>query len=437
MCKGHGIYKCGKCYSCRARKRNDIMIRLTEHYRGLYRHFIQPHIAVMFGVMTFDDNFIPNVNLNLDVVCDWQRPVQKFLANVRAKYPFLNFQYFISAEFGGKTGRLHLHPLFMVTPKYEMLESVGNYKNLSQLKRKLDCISALEDGSLYTRVSPLFNSHKYGVTTRKHVNLTAFQTYIYDLLQEEWYFGMSDIEPVLSVNAVKYVTKYTLKATDPRFARHYWRLKTDFWKPLKKSVIPHSVLHKCKSKSKYDVGFDVEKHTMYKQYLISNGIGKYFFETQQARELLHNLAFVEQRVKVPLNLHDDIEVSLIRPNKRLVYRDPTYIGKDKNEYSLPSSYKQHILDLYFGNYTPERAVVGQSLQFQFKLSSICKFAQICRAYNYPFHIDFKFNCDDLRPVDIVFHAERKYINLIHQHLDDIYNNNVSLKRHTTLKFYED
>ena len=68
MCKGHGIYKCGKCYSCRARKRNDIMIRLTEHYRGLYRHFIQPHIAVMFGVMTFDDNFIPNVNLNLDVV---------------------------------------------------------------------------------------------------------------------------------------------------------------------------------------------------------------------------------------------------------------------------------------------------------------------------------------------------------------------------------
>ena len=70
MCKGHGIYKCGKCYSCRARKRNDIMIRLTEHYRGLYRHFIQPHIAVMFGVMTFDDNFIPNVNLNLDVVCD-------------------------------------------------------------------------------------------------------------------------------------------------------------------------------------------------------------------------------------------------------------------------------------------------------------------------------------------------------------------------------
>ena len=86
MCKGHGIYKCGKCYSCRARKRNDIMIRLTEHYRGLYRHFIQPHIAVMFGVMTFDDNFIPNVNLNLDVVCDWQRPVQKFLANVRAQY---------------------------------------------------------------------------------------------------------------------------------------------------------------------------------------------------------------------------------------------------------------------------------------------------------------------------------------------------------------
>ena len=67
-------------------------------------------------MLTFDDEHLPPLQPNNDIVCNWQKPIQSFLKRLNKLYPFLKFEYYISAEFG-KKGRLHCHPLWFVVPR--------------------------------------------------------------------------------------------------------------------------------------------------------------------------------------------------------------------------------------------------------------------------------------------------------------------------------
>ena len=61
MCRSLRKYKCGTCAACYSIKRNSLAIRLREHYNGYLRHYSKNQYAVLFGMLTFDDEHLPPI----------------------------------------------------------------------------------------------------------------------------------------------------------------------------------------------------------------------------------------------------------------------------------------------------------------------------------------------------------------------------------------
>lgn len=407
MCRSFGKYKCGKCYSCLAEKRNHLMIRLAEHYDGICRHYAPNQRAVLFGVLTFDDDFLPPSNFDNDHVTRWQPLVNKFVKRFRSLYPFLEIKYYIGAEFGGRsTKRLHLHPVFFVTPRIEYFEeyfhtTLPKYSFADSLNdRKSACLSAMLDATIY-RVPVLRkrsgrpDNHKYD----------AFTNYVVSAIKRCWCYGLCDFDQLHSNLAVKYVTKYTLKSRDERF-RIKTRILDRYWKSLpKKRLIKY-----IKSSDNEGDKFSPSWHTrvIYKQYLISNGIGFYFFETPQFRYLLQNLSVINTNIQYissydGKNLTRDVYVTKTL-SKPLRWSDPNNLGfNKKNSYSLPVIWRKPILDwLSFG---AQRDALGKHLQINSILQNFINIGSLCLSHNIPFKIVKLLN-----PSGVVYDFDFIFIN---------------------------
>lgn len=407
MCKAFTKYKCGKCYSCLAEKRNHLMIRLAEHYDGICRHFSPNQRAILFGVLTFDDDFLPPSNFNHDHVTRWQPLVTKFVKRFRSLYPFLDIKYYIGAEFGGRsTKRLHLHPVFFVTPKLDHFEeffepSYRKYEAFDSLNdRKTECLRAMLDDTIYK--VPVLRSRSGMPDYHKY---NAFNNFVVSAIKRCWVFGLCDFDQLNSNLAVKYVTKYTLKSRDERF-RIKSRILDRYWRPLSSGRYVKYSTFKDFSGDKFSPSW--RERIIYKQYLISNGIGYYYFETPQYANLVRNLSVLPYTFSYISEydgkniVRDTYQTRVL--SKPLRWSDPNNLGfNKKNSYSLPISWRKPILDsLCFG---AERDDLGKFLQLNSILQNFIGVSSICMSYSIPFSIkkvltpsgdvcDFEFHFDN-------------------------------------------
>lgn len=90
---------CGKCYPCLERKHNDWQVRLQYELRSSKTAY--------FLTFTFDDNNYPVP----DTLDQAKRIITLFIKRIRHEKRFEGLRYFIVAEYGLKTHRLHYHGL--------------------------------------------------------------------------------------------------------------------------------------------------------------------------------------------------------------------------------------------------------------------------------------------------------------------------------------
>lgn len=104
---------CGKCESCKNRKRSDILVRLyfsLLHYQsvGGCAHYI---------TLTYSDDNLPYIVINgRKKACFSRADIQKYLkrlrVNLQRKLNITDTQYYVASEFGGSTHRPHYHMIF-------------------------------------------------------------------------------------------------------------------------------------------------------------------------------------------------------------------------------------------------------------------------------------------------------------------------------------
>lgn len=387
MCKSIRIFKCGTCESCYSNKRNSLAIRLKEHYKGYLRHFEKNQSAILFGMLTFDDSHLPRIDYSADVVCDWQPTAQSYIKRLNKLYPFLKFEYFISAEVG-KQGRLHLHPLWFVHPR----DVVPCYRGAT-LQRFNRMISALSDNSQY-KVKLLHSSTK---NRKELVVFTAFEKYVHDILLSNWNAGLSECKPVLSPKAIVYITKYMTKSRAPIFRRRVW-LSEDSQRKSSSFIYADDAFRKVRvslgSLENPSNGFSVPIYAdvprqkkrfykfIYKSYLISRGVGDYFYETPQWLNLLSNFQ-LEYKV-FNLDSSHQYELLLTPPLK---WYDETHDSNTLNNgYSLPLKYRKRLYDIVAPIDTLERDIIASSGLQKLLYHFASHLVSLCKSNNIPYSI---------------------------------------------------
>lgn len=387
MCKSIRKFKCGTCESCYSSKRNSLAIRLKEHYKGYLRHFEKNQSAILFGMLTFDDAHLPRIEYNADVVCNWQPSAQSYLKRLNKLYPFLKFEYFISAEVG-KQGRLHLHPLWFVAPR----DVVPCYKG-ANLQRFHEMLSALSDKSIYN-VQLLHSSSK---KRKEIVDFTAFEKYVHDLLLLNWDCGLSECKPVLSPKAIVYITKYMTKSRDIIFRRRVWlsddatRKSTHFVyqnDPFRKSRVTIGYAEDTSSRFSVPLIADVPRQRkrffkyIYKSYLLSRGIGDYFYETPQWLSLLSNFQLDKKKLKLDSNHEYEI---FFTPT--LKWYDETHEHNTLNNgYSLPLKYRHHLYDSIAPKDTLERDFISSAGLAKLLYHHVSRLVSLCQSNNISYEI---------------------------------------------------
>lgn len=106
---------CGKCYECRQLQKNDYTVRALFHYR-YYRDVLKG--KTFFYTLTYNNDNLPTFKGHQ---CFSKRDVQLFLKRLRKKLSGLEFDYFITSEYGSRTFRPHYHALFFV-------KGIGKFK---------------------------------------------------------------------------------------------------------------------------------------------------------------------------------------------------------------------------------------------------------------------------------------------------------------------
>lgn len=364
MCKTLSKYKCGKCYSCYSSKRNSLAIRLTEHYNGIIRHFEKGTYAIFFGMLTFKDEAMPKFKPDSAKPFHWQKPIQDYIKRLNKLFPFLKFEYFIGAEFPpGINGRFHCHPLFFVTLREDFWDN-PKYKvpNSNLALRYASCIMNLQCEN--TAIIKMLKSRTHKERNRADsYKVTYFEKFVFDLLKWQWSEnGISNFRPVLNTKAVKYVTKYVMKSRNPNFVQYH----VVKYKDSSKCPIPFR-------SSTYNSDFG-KIRTIYKSYLISRGIGNYFYETQQYKDLLNNFRLEFKTEKIPFYFYDgelyEKEITYLSTSP-LFWSDPENCGyNSKNQYSLPLKYRQHLYDEIAPKYSENRLFISSAGYTKLDLSFI-------------------------------------------------------------------
>lgn len=323
MCRTIRKFKCGTCAACYSSKRNALAIRLKEHYQGILRHYDENCYAVLFGMLTFTDENLPRPDFTKDVVTEWTKPIQLYLKRLNKLYPFLKFDYYIGAEYSPK-GRFHCHPIWFVTPR----ESVSCKYNTKRLKdRYSQFLKVLADTKKYT----LKLLHSDSKKRKETYVVNAFTKYVHDLLLANYTLGLSECKPVESSRAIVYVTKYVTKSRNEFFRRRSYISLDSQMETSKFRLIDDPVYLNRKVRQYYK--------DIYKSYLISRGIGDYFYETPQWFRLLRNFKIDEEIYQLDQNTA--IKVLVPSPLK---WFDCDYQFKNRG-YSLPLKYRQHLYDL--------------------------------------------------------------------------------------------
>lgn len=96
------FYPCGNCPNCTQNKRNSLTARfmLESAFCGGPTFFV---------TLTYAPEHIPKFN---GVNCFCKSDIQKFLKRIRNELP--PFKYFVTSEYGNKTGRSHYHMLLFM-----------------------------------------------------------------------------------------------------------------------------------------------------------------------------------------------------------------------------------------------------------------------------------------------------------------------------------
>lgn len=403
MCKSFRKYKCGICNACYSTKRNSLAIRLKEHFKGYLRHFKSNQYAILFGMLTFDTEHLPALNPNDDIVCNWQKPIQGFLKRLNKLYPFLKFEYFISAEFGDK-GRLHCHPLWFVVPR----DVTPIFKGQTEVRFQ-QMLSALSDNTIY-KVKVLESRSK---KRKSIVNFTAFELYVRNIIRDTYNLGLTECTPIISAKAVVYATKYMTKSRNIAFRRRVF-LSPDSSRKTKNFIEVSDPFFKTRQKIGFAVNpnngtsFDVTYHAprkvkrfyidIYKSYLLSRGIGDYFYETPQWLSLLNNFKLDFK------DLHLDSTHSynlFFTPSLR--WYDDMHKANDVNKgYSLPLKYRLHLYNLIAPLGTPERDLIATAGTLKLDYYYLAGLVSLCQSNNIPYTL---YDCGDYYLPDIRISSE--------------------------------
>ena len=398
MCKSIRKYKCGTCNACYSTKRNSLAIRLKEHYKGYLRHFESNQFAVLFGMLTFDEEHLPPLNPNSDIVCNWQKPIQGFLKRLNKLYPFLKFEYFISAEFGDK-GRLHCHPLWFVVPR----DVTPIFKGQTEVRFQ-QMLSALADPTIY-KVKVLKSRTKKRKTI---VNFTAFELYVRNIIKDTYNLVISECTPILSAKAIVYATKYMTKSRNIAFRRRVF-LSPDSTRKTKNFIEVADPFFKTRQKIGSAVNpnngtsFDITYHTprkvkrfyidIYKSYLLSRGIGDFFYETPQWLSLLNNFK-LDSKV---LCLDSTHSYNLFFTPRLRWFDDMHDANSDNKGYSLPLKYRQHLYNLLAPIGTPERDLISTAGTLKLDYYYLAGLVALCQSHNIPYTL---YDCGDYYLPDI-------------------------------------
>lgn len=403
MCKTLRKYKCGTCNACYSTKRNSLAIRLKEHYKGYLRHFKSNQFAILFGMLTFDDEHLPALNPTDDIVCNWQKPIQGFLKRLNKLFPFLKFEYFISAEFGHK-GRLHCHPLWFVVPR----DVTPIYKGQTEVRFQ-QMLSALSDTTIYN-VKVLQSRSKKRKTI---VNFTAFELYVRNIIRDTYNLGLSECTPIISAKAVVYATKYMTKSRNIAFRRRVF-LSPDSTRQTKNFIEVDDPFFKTRQKIGFAVNpnngtsFDVTYHAprkvkryyidIYKSYLLSRGIGDFFYETPQWLNLLNNFK-LDSKV---MRLDSDHSYNLFFTPSLRWFDDMHKANADNKGYSLPLKYRQHLYNMIAPLGTPERDLIATAGTLKLDYYYLSSLVGLCQSNNIPYTL---YDCGDYYLPDIRISSE--------------------------------
>ena len=170
-------YPCGHCPQCVSRLRNEWSIRLRSEYPN--------HDFCLFGMLTIDDAHYSEFYLSNDTFC-FKPQLQKFWKRLRKNFPFLEFRYFVSAELGKQTNRLHFHPIIFIDVKENAPVSFLEY---------------------LTSSNTYYNKH-----VQEH--LPSIYKYFEDIITKTWGYGFASLSPLRSIAGCVYATKYIFKAFD-------------------------------------------------------------------------------------------------------------------------------------------------------------------------------------------------------------------------------
>lgn len=403
MCKSIRKYKCGTCNACYSTKRNSLAIRLKEHYKGYLRHFKPNQYAILFGMLTFDTEHLPALKPNDDIVCNWQKPIQGFLKRLNKLYPFLKFEYFISAEFGDK-GRLHCHPLWFVVPR----DVTPIFKGQTEVRFQ-QMLSALADPTIY-KVKVLESRSK---KRKSVVNFTAFELYIRNIIRDTYNLGLTECTPIISAKAVVYATKYMTKSRNIAFRRRVF-LSPDSTRKTKNFVEVSDPFFKTRQKIGFAVNpnngtsFDVTYHAprkvkrfyidIYKSYLLSRGIGDYFYETPQWLSLLNNFKLDSK----DLHLDSTHSYNLFFTPSLRWFDDMHNANAVNKGYSLPLKYRQHLYNLIAPLGTPERDLIATAGTLKLDYYYLAGLVSLCQSHNIPYTL---YDCGDYYLPDIRISSE--------------------------------
>ena len=424
MCKSIRKYKCGTCNACYSTKRNSLAIRLKEHYKGYLRHYKPNQYAILFGMLTFDTEHLPALNPNDDIVCNWQKPIQGFLKRLNKLYPFLKFEYFISAEFGDK-GRLHCHPLWFVVPR----DVTPIFKGQTEVRFQ-QMLSALADSTIY-KVKVLESRSK---KRKSIVNFTAFELYVRNIIRDTYNLGLTECTPIISAKAVVYATKYMTKSRNIAFRRRVF-LSPDSKRTTKNFIEVSDPFFKTRQKLGFAVNpnngttFDITYHAprkvkrfyidIYKSYLLSRGIGDFFYETPQWFSLLNNFK-LDSKV---LHLDSSHSYNLFFTPSLRWYDDMHNANTDNKGYSLPLKYRQHLYNLIAPLGTPERDLIATAGTLKLDYYYLAGLVSLCQSHNIPYSL---FDCGDYYLPDIRISSDNwKRLNQIQL---DNYNSVARLKQ---------
>ncbi|MBS7359851.1 MAG: hypothetical protein KIG53_04505 [Oscillospiraceae bacterium] len=136
-------------------------------------------------MLTIDDAHYSDFYISNDVFV-FKPQLQKFWKRLRKNFPFLEFRYFVSAELGKQTNRLHFHPIIFIDVK---------------------------ENAPVSFLDVLTSSKTYYNKSAKQ-NLPIIYQYFEDIIGKTWAQGFASLSPLRSIAGCVYATKYIFKAFD-------------------------------------------------------------------------------------------------------------------------------------------------------------------------------------------------------------------------------